>query len=92
MSSVGKATSDGSVKVTNANYRLFQDAVAYAQSANTSASTVAQIRQNAINSYDAADKKTQNALNAAKHIQADAGAVIDAKNAAARAARPAAPA
>ncbi len=87
MSKVGKSTSEGSVKVTEANYNIFQDAVASAQSANSSASTVAQIRQYAIDSYDAADQNTQNTFNAAKHIQADTGAVIDAKNAAARAAR-----
>ncbi len=90
MSKVGKSTSEGSVQVTDANYSVFQDAVASAQSANSSASTVAQIRQNAIDSYNEADQDTQNAFNAAKHIQVDAGAVIDAKNAAARAARRAA--
>ena len=90
MSDVGKTTSDGTVAVTDANYRLFQDAVASAQSANDSASTVNLIRQEAINSYDEADRDTQTAYNAAKHIQAVAGDVIDAKNAAARAARKAA--
>lgn len=87
MSDVGKSTSNGSVKVTDANESYFQNAVWEAHNANSSASTVDQIRQYAVDSYNEADQDTQNAFNAAKHIQADAGAVIDAKNAAARAAR-----
>lgn len=87
---IGKRTSDGAVAVSDANYRYFQDAVAAAQSANSSASTVNQIRQNALNSYNLAHDYAQNALNAVNHIRTDAGAVIDAENAARRAARKAA--
>lgn len=46
-----------------------------------------QIRQDALSSYNLAHDYAQNALNAVNHVQTDAGAVIDAKNAAARAAR-----